>query len=234
MKITVKRYLLLLLLLSTVFAGSYAQDTIDLKAASYTKTITERADKIVARLGISKAKKYEAVKQIITQQYRDLNTIYTERDEQIKTARAVFATDKMALDSAKANIEASVAAKLEKLHPQYISSLKKKLTDKQVDEVKDGMTYNVVNVTYKGYRDMIPTLTEEQKAKILAWLIEAREHAMDAESSDKKHAWFGKYKGRINNYLSAEGYDSQKERAEWEKRIKAAADKKKTEKTSKN
>ncbi len=47
---------------------------------------------------------------------------------------------------------------------------------------------------------MIPGLTEDQKNQMLAWLSEAREKAMDAESSDKKHAWFGKYKGRINNY----------------------------------
>lgn len=30
---------------------------------------------------------------------------------------------------------------------------------------------------------------------------------MDAGSSDEKHTMFGKYKGRINNYLSAEGFD---------------------------
>jgi hypothetical protein len=52
------------------------------------------------------------------------------------------------------------------------------------------------------------------------WLKEARELAMDGESSDKKHAIFGKYKGRINNYLSAQGYDMKKEGEEWQKRIK--------------
>ena len=50
----------------------------------------------------------------------------------------------------------------------------------------------------------------EQQRTIRAWLLEAREHAMDAGSSDEKHAMFGKYKGRINNYLSAEGYDAKK------------------------
>ena len=30
---------------------------------------------------------------------------------------------------------------------------------------------------------------------------------MDAGSSDEKHAWFGKYKGKINNYLAAAGYN---------------------------
>jgi len=67
---------------------------------------------------------------------------------------------------------------------------------------------------------MIPTLKETEKKQILTWLIEAREHAMDAESSDKKHAWFGKYKGRINNYLSAAGYDLKKEGNDWEKKKK--------------
>jgi hypothetical protein len=31
--------------------------------------------------------------------------------------------------------------------------------------------------------------------------------ALDASSSNKKHEAFGKYKGRINNYLSKRGYD---------------------------
>ena len=85
------------------------------------------------------------------------------------------------------------------------------------------MTYNVLPITYKAYQEEILTLTDEQKKQILVWLTEAREHAMDAESSDKKHAWFGKYKGRINNYLSAAGYDLKKEGIEWEKRRKAKA-----------
>ena len=82
------------------------------------------------------------------------------------------------------------------------------------------MTYDVLHVTYNGYNNMILNLTEEQKKQIMTWLIEAREFAMDAESSDKKHAWFGKYKGRINNYLSAQGYNLKKEGEDWEKRIK--------------
>lgn len=64
------------------------------------------------------------------------------------------------------------------------------------------MTYNVVKVTYDAQCDMIPTLKDEEKKQILAWLKEAREYAIDAESSKKKHETFGKYKGRINNYLS--------------------------------
>jgi hypothetical protein len=68
---------------------------------------------------------------------------------------------------------------------------------------------------------MIPTLIDAQKVKIFEWLKEARELAMDGESSEKKHAVFGKFKGRINNYLSSEGYDLKKETSDWQLRIKA-------------
>ncbi|HLO37079.1 MAG TPA: DUF3826 domain-containing protein, partial [Lacibacter sp.] len=99
--------------------------------------------------------------------------------------------------------------------------LQKVISEEQIELVKNAMTYNVLHVTYTAYLDMIPTLKEDQKRKIFEWLTEARELAMDGESADKKHAIFGKYKGRINNYLSAAGYDLTKEREEWQKRIKA-------------
>ena len=83
------------------------------------------------------------------------------------------------------------------------------------------MTYGVVPKTFFAFKDMIPSLTEEQKKYIYDNLVEAREHAMDAGSSKEKHAWFGKYKGRINNYLSAKGYDLEKERDGWYQRIEA-------------
>jgi hypothetical protein len=67
---------------------------------------------------------------------------------------------------------------------------------------------------------MIPTLTTEQKEKISNWLKEARELAMDEGSSEDKHKVFGKFKGRINNYLSAEGYDMKKEEKAWQERLK--------------
>jgi len=69
------------------------------------------------------------------------------------------------------------------------------------------MTYGVVPNTYKRYLELLPSLTDEQKRTILANLLEAREYAMDAGSSEEKHALFGKYKGKINNFLSAAGYD---------------------------
>ena len=115
--------------------------------------------------------------------------------------------------------EKECSAELYKHHFEFESALSCYLPAEKVEAVKDGMTYNVVKVTYDATLDMIPSLKEEEKVQILAWLKEAREFAMDAENSNKKHGWFGKYKGRINNYLSKRGYDLVKEREGWYKRI---------------
>ena len=95
------------------------------------------------------------------------------------------------------------------------------LSHEQIIAIFDAMTYNKVQVTYDAYCDMIPSLTDEEKAQMYAWLCEARDLAIDAESSNKKHEVFNKYKGRINNYLSARGYDITQERKAWEERVKA-------------
>jgi hypothetical protein len=205
-------------LCSNIVFGQDSKNVED-KDASYTRTITSRAEKIVNTLGISDSSKAKQAISIITNQYRDLNTIYTERDEQLKKIKQQGLTKEQS-DTATKKLEASVANKIGALHANFISRLSSQLTPDQVIKVKDGMTYNVLNVTYTAYVDMIPSLTKEQKDQIMAWLVEAREYAMDGESSEKKHWWFGKYKGRINNYLSSQGYNITKEREEWEKRLK--------------
>ena len=203
---------------------SYAQNNAPADREAYLKVITQRADKIVAGLAISDAGTAEKVRNIIRDQYDNLNDIYTKRDHEVKSIKAQYQNERALRDTALA-VQAKIVEKsLAKLHPKYIHNLNRHLTAAQVDQVKNGMTYNVLPITYKAYQEQILTLTDLQKKQILIWLTEAREHAIDAESSDKKHAWFGKYKGRINNYLSAAGYNLKKEGEEWQKRIKAKAD----------
>jgi hypothetical protein len=214
-------FFLAFLVISFGASKGYTQPA-DSSKLSYIKTINSRAGKIVAELGINDSSKCNRVKKIIADQYFNLNDIYTFRDEQKKNAKTQLNADKEGLKEELARIDQQSELKVKALHPTFLSKLSTELTPDQIDKVKDGMTYNVVHVTFNGYNQMILNLTEAQKKQIMDWLIEAREHAMDAESSDKKHAWFGKYKGRINNYLSAAGYDLKKEGEEWEKRRNAA------------
>jgi hypothetical protein len=77
------------------------------------------------------------------------------------------------------------------------------------------MTYGKVKVTYDAYCEIVPNLAEAQKARILELLKDAREEAMDAGSAGEKSAVFKRYKGKINNYLSAEGHDVKQAYKDW-------------------
>jgi len=163
---------------------------------AYTRVITGRADNIVKTLEITDADKKTRVRDIIVQQYRDLNAIHTQRDKEIGAVAETLAK----------SIREQADARVKGLHEAYLAKLSAELTRQQVDQVKDGMTYGVLPVTYRTYLAQTPNLTEAQKQQTMAYLVEARELAMDGGSSEEKHAIFRKYKGKINNYLSAQGY----------------------------
>jgi Spy/CpxP family protein refolding chaperone len=180
--------------------------------AAYTRTINQRSDKIVAMLGITDTNKLVRVRDIIAGQYRDLNKIHEARDAQIKALKEKSGDDKKAATAAIQAVRDEIKPGLDKLHGEFLAKLSVELSSDQdqVDRVKDGMTYGVAPNTYAVYLKMYPELTAAQKAQIKAWLTEARELAMDGSTSDEKHAVFGKYKGKINNYLSKAGYDAKK------------------------
>lgn len=197
--------LMMLLSVSLVFAQDPAQ------ADGYAQVIAKRSAKIVAALHSTDTVFNNKVQAVIADQYTQLGRIHDSRNAQVKAAG-----DKATIQK----LEADADQQLAKLHTAYLAKLSALCTPQQIEAIKDGMTYGVLPVTYGAYQDMLPSLTNDQKKQILTWLTEAREHAMDAESSEKKHAWFGKYKGRINNYLSAAGVDMKKAEADWQQRIK--------------
>ena len=174
---------------------------------SYTEVILNRAQKIVDTLGIEDPLKARQVQDLIADQYRSLSTLHDTRDAQIKAVQSQAGDNPDSTNLATQALKDMTQSLQDQLHTQYLLKLNALLTPAQVDQVKDGMTYGIIQVTYNSYLDMLPQLTEQQKGTLMAYLEEAREIAMDAGSSKEKHGWFGKYKGRINNYLSAQGYD---------------------------
>jgi hypothetical protein len=183
----------------------------------------QRAEKIAMSLNLADANKTARVRDLIANQYRDLSAIHAGRDAQIKAAREIAGTDKAAADAAIQRARDAAKAAQDRLHPDYLARLAAELTPAQIDQVKDGMTYGVLPLTFRVYQEMLPDLTAEQKAQLLAWLTEARELAMDGSTSDEKHAIFGKYKGRINNYLAKAGIDMKKAEKDLQARRKASA-----------
>ncbi len=166
--------------------------------SAYVENIKGRAQKIVDGLQLTDQKQARAVRNIIANRYFLLNDIY----EKFK----------------KGTPECD--AELYKHHFELQSALAAYLTDEQIDAVKDGMTFGRLKRDYQATQDMIPTLSDFEKQQVLIWLREAREFALDAPDSKGKHFWFDKYRGRTNNWLSARGYDLQKERDQWIQRQK--------------
>ena len=218
---SMKKIILISLLLVFGWLSAGAVDlNKDNRDPHYVESIVKRSQKIVDKLGLTDVKVAEDVRNVIANRYFELNDIYEVRDAKVKKIKESGLSGAAKDDALKA-AEYEKDAALYRSHFAYPANLSLFLDEKQIEVVKDGMTYGVVKVTYDATIDMIPSLKEEEKAQIYAWLIEAREFALDAENSDKKHAAFGKYKGRINNYLAKRGYDLTKEREEWYKRVKA-------------
>lgn len=188
-----KKFLPFVLLLA--FTKLYAQDD-----SAYYKVAQERSDKIVANMDIaSDVTKSQKVVEMITQYYVMLNNLHT-------------AAEKSGRD--KAELEAEISGK----YQDFLKQLNVVLSPDQVDEIKNGMTYHTVPLTYGNYLLMLPYLTKEHQEMIHANLLEARELAVNAGSAKGKHALFNKYKGRIANQLAADGYDLKYEGQQWAKR----------------
>jgi hypothetical protein len=217
----------LLFALAVVFTSRSARAEVNPadadEEAAYTRAINERAAGVVGTLGIEDAARSARVQRLIAQQYRSLREIHDTRDARINEAKRSPTGDPSLADAWTKAARDQAALKIADLHHYFVARLSVELAPDQVSKVKDGMTYGVVQVTYQRYLDLLPGLNEEQKREILANLLEAREHAMDGGSSEEKHAIFGKYKGRINNYLSAAGYDLKKAEKELAARQQSAS-----------
>jgi hypothetical protein len=177
-------------------ASTESNLTPDQVEAKYTQAIEGRAADILKVLALTDTSKAAKVHDAVIAQYRALKAWHDENDTRLKAAKS------------DTNAVAQIHASLQTLHDYFLAKLSANLTPQQVDQVKDKMTYGVVQVTFNAYVKKYPDLTDAEKQQLLTWLIEARESSMDQGSSDEKHAVFGKFKGRINNYLSKQGYDA--------------------------
>lgn len=207
--INMKKYLILAGIYLMTVIPIMAQDSEQDPDTVYTRVLIGRVGRFLPDIldQNENPEKYIRVRDIIVQQYKDLSYIHDGRDEKVAALRAMEGLEKVVMNRKIDSVKTEAKVQLYELHAAYLGRLSAELTPEEVDQVKDGMTYGVMPRTYAVYLEMLPDLTDEQKRKIHTWLVEARELAMDKGSSKKKHGTFGKYKGKINNYLSKAGYD---------------------------
>ena len=168
----------------------------------YTTVLIARVDGYLPNVIEESDPRYEHIRQLVINEYKDLRRIHDKRDDDIaaesKKNSVDFKTKSLNTDLIYYRAEQEVYH----LHDEYLGRLNAELTLEEVDGIKSWMSYDVFNITYNAYLELNPDMTEVQKQFAYGCLFGARELAMDKGSSDEKHATFNIYKGIINNYLN--------------------------------
>jgi hypothetical protein len=111
------------------------------------------------------------------------------------------------------------------IHKDLLDVLNKELTHEQVEFILDQYTIGKVAFTLKGYKAIVPDLKPEEETKILEYLKQAREQAIDYKSMRQISAIFEIYKTKCEQYLNGNGRN-------WRQLFKAYVDKVKAEKAA--
>jgi Protein of unknown function (DUF3826) len=176
--------------------------------AIYNATIESRTLKIMQVLSVTDATKSNRVYYIIISNYHALRHRDQAVDEELSDLPAGSSEWRVQRNT-------MIIATSQPFHDRFIAMLSKELTPAQIEMVKDQLTYDKVKFTYSAYCSIIPNLTDEQKAKILELLKEAREVAIEGGSAGEKTDIFQRYKDQINSYLGTQGIDVNKAIQDW-------------------
>jgi hypothetical protein len=190
--------------------------TLEEKEALYNTTVEDRTLKIMTALAMTDDAKSNRVHDAIAAQYHALKA----RDAAIEAELWNVAKGSTQWSELRNTMFPAMS---QPLHDHFVATLAKDLTPEQLEIVKDRMTYGKVNFTYNAYCSILPNLTDEDKAKVMDLLKQAREVAMDGGSSGEKTAIFQEYKVQINQYLTSRGFDVVKATQEWSSRAEKKA-----------
>jgi hypothetical protein len=188
-------------------ASAPAVSAADREKATEAKHINP----ILAALKLADTAKEAQVHDILAAQLKALNTWHAANDAQIKALwnefnKARGKQNETNAEAALAKIDA-VYATFQPQHEKFIADLSTVLSPEQIETVKDVLTINKVEITFKAYGEIFHGLTDEQKEFLLKNLKAAREQAIDAGAMTEKSLFFKKYKIKIEAYLTAQGYD---------------------------
>ncbi|WP_344851987.1 DUF3826 domain-containing protein [Pedobacter jeongneungensis] len=108
------------------------------------------------------------------------------------------------------------------VHQALMDGLNKNLSPQQVEAVLDKYTIGKVDFTMKGYKAIVPDLTADEEAKILSFLKQAREQAVDYKNMKEISAIFEIYKTKSEQLLNNNGRSWRALYSAYTKKIKEA------------
>lgn len=116
------------------------------------------------------------------------------------------------------------------VHENLMNGLRMNLAEEQVEMILDKYTVGKVAFTMKGYKAIVSDIKPEEETKILGFLKQAREQAIDYKNMEQISAIFEIYKTKCEQYLNSNGRNW---RELYSNYVKAAKAKKESEKKDK-
>jgi len=119
------------------------------------------------------------------------------------------------------------SAKPKSVHENLMTGLRKDLTEEQVEMILDMYTIGKFQFTLKGFKAIVPDMTEKEEAYVIQQLRLAREQAVDYKTMKGEiSAIFEIYKDNIERYFNENGRN-------WRQLYKTYTEKLKAEKEAK-
>lgn len=176
----------------------------------------EFAAKILTSMRLSETGKTNRLIEVTVSYLNVLEDILEQRTLTLEEIEDQYENDSPEMDSLIVKAYEVARDKYLPVKEVYTNHLEDNLTPYQVERVKDGLTYDTFPNLYAMYQEMVPMLKPVEKAHIKVLLIEGRENAMLAVSREGQKQWWDKYRGIINNYIAAQGYDFGKLSKSWD------------------
>jgi len=193
----IKSFTLFALLISTVNVFSQTKDVV------VPDEILTKAKEWVAALNLTDATKKNAVENVIAVHLTTIRDWHNSHPSSTVPDGINPVTGNKLSDLDKQIIADSAIPG--SVHLALMDGLNKNLTPEQVETVLDKYTIGKVDFTMKGYKAIVPDLTADEEAKILAFLKQAREQAVDYKNMKQISAIFEIYKTKSEQMLNNNG-----------------------------
>lgn len=199
------------------------QATEDAKTKSDAE-LDKKATEWVVGLALNNAAKEQRVSAAIAKHLKAVRDWHNEHPPTTVPAGINPATGNQLSDLDRQVIASSALPK--NVHSDLMNVLNTGLSPEQVEAILDKYTIGKLAFTLKGYKAIVPDLTAQEEVKILSYLKQAREQAIDYKSMKEISAIFEIYKTKCEQYLNSNGRN-------WHELFKAYVDKAKKEKAQK-
>jgi len=180
---------------------------------------TKKAAEWVASLNLGDAQKEARVKNVVATHLTTVRNWHNEHPSSTVPAGINPLTGNKLSDLDREIIADSAMPTT--VHTALMDGLKKDLTPEQVEAILDKYTIGKVAFTMNGYKSIVPDLTADEEAKILGFLKQAREQAVDYKNMKQISAIFEIYKTKSEQLLNNNGRNWRTLYSDYTKKIKA-------------